>query len=650
MFVDLEIDDMALLGDYLALGVLILISLHYFKSKYFLTKASHYYIAAILSSFVWLAIAILSQHSLKFATPAISTLLFSLNYFLVLISTALISLVLIAKILEHVNQKDDLKNAHIISVIILFPVLVLTVINAFTGWIFAVSDDMVYTQNFLYPLGYGTVVAQFVLVLVYYTKFRSLVTKSVYYVLTQTGVVVAFCGVLKFLFPNLLINGIVLTFVEMVIFFNFQNQRVGTNTLTKLNDRRRFFTEIERRIEANENFKIYRISIKDFSIVNHKYGFAAGDSIIYLFAFALERLLDDSICFHMSGTSFSIVLGHTDEEESCEQTKKLMEFLGAGVEYQGARVKLDYIVAEYHHHKEENNANSIYEKLEYSCVIAKENKLDYIFYTEDIGNEMNRRKYITSRLEKIDSEHGFELWFQPIYSVNHEGFTSMEALIRLREADGSFISPLEFIPLAEKNNMIIPITWFVIEQACRTLAQHRELDEMRVSINIPMSQLIDKDFEQHLNRIVDSYNIAHNRISFEFTERVIIEDLTKAEENMRRLSKNGYLFYLDDFGVGYSNFNCVLQLPLKTIKLDMSLTSTIEKIQENCNLVKILIDLFHSMHLNVIAEGAEEIKQVDLLHSYGVDGIQGYYFAKPMPTDALIEFMEKSKNEALSTK
>jgi EAL domain-containing protein (putative c-di-GMP-specific phosphodiesterase class I) len=245
-------------------------------------------------------------------------------------------------------------------------------------------------------------------------------------------------------------------------------------------------------------------------------------------------------------------------------------------------------------------------------------------------------------MEKISSEEGFEIWFQPVYSNSNKAFTSIEVLLRLKEKSGSFISPAEFIPIAENTGQIVPITWFVIEETCKALAENAELDGLSASINLPMIHLVDPGFESRLNRIVDGYGLSHERISFEFTERVILDDLDVAEKNMRKLSNSGYSFYLDDFGVGYSNFNCAMRLPLKTVKLDMSLTATTEKLKENNNLVCILTDLFHDMGLHVVAEGAETAEQVELLQKYGVDGIQGYYFAKPMPLAKLRKFLKKT--------
>jgi EAL domain-containing protein (putative c-di-GMP-specific phosphodiesterase class I) len=369
----------------------------------------------------------------------------------------------------------------------------------------------------------------------------------------------------------------------------------------------------------------------------------AGDEMLYLFSFSLDKLFTEGTPFHMYGTTFALVLP-CDEGENPEQTEKLIEFLDTKIKYIDEEIKLDYILAELVW-KDDANADTFYEKLEYATDIAKVQKLKYIKCSLELEIARLRKKYLINRLQNIDKESGYEIWFQPIYSVKKKAFSSMEVLLRLKEKNGGFISPAEFIPLAEQTGQITAITWFVIEETCHALANTPELARIRASINLPMMHLTDPDFEHRLNDIVDGYGISHDRISFEFTERVILDDLDLAQKNMKRLAESGYTFYIDDFGVGYSNFNCVLKLPLKTVKLDMSLTSTAEKLKENYGLVYILTDLFHDMGLNVVAEGAETAEQVELLKAYGVDGIQGYFYAKPMPLQKLCDFLTKNHEE-----
>ena len=346
----------------------------------------------------------------------------------------------------------------------------------------------------------------------------------------------------------------------------------------------------------------------------------------------------------MHGATFTIILPYSSNstDTSTSETERLLNYLEEPINYVDAPLILDYTLTEYVWNGEKN-ADTIYEQLEHASGIAKESKLKYLSCTQELNKARLRRQYLINRIQTVSREAGFEIWFQPIFNVNKNAFSSIEALLRLKEKDGSYISPAEFIPLAESTGQIVPITWFVIEEVCRAMSSCSAMKGKKVSINLPMVQLIDPMFDKKLDKIVDRYGISHNKIIFEFTERVIIEDLDLAEKNMRRLAKSGYTFHLDDFGTGYSNFNCVLKLPIKTVKLDRSLMPTTNNQAQNNYIILILTDLFHDMGIKVIAEGAETEEQVEALRSYRVDSIQGYYFAKPMPLLELCEFLRKNR-------
>ena len=238
----------------------------------------------------------------------------------------------------------------------------------------------------------------------------------------------------------------------------------------------------------------------------------------------------------------------------------------------------------------------------------------------------------------MDRDHGFEVWYQPVCCLSTGRFCSMEALIRLREPDGSLISPAEFIPLAEQTGRISSITWFVLEEVCSLLERARDLEEVSVSINLPMPQLMDQGFMVRLNSIVDRAEIPHQRICLEFTERAILENFEQTQAIMHQLTQEGYRFFLDDFGTGYSNFNCLLQLPFQFIKLDACLVQQGQREQYPYAMVRTLTNLFHDRNLAVVAEGAETDEHVTALTEQGVDRIQGFALAKPMPEEDLLAF------------
>jgi len=254
---------------------------------------------------------------------------------------------------------------------------------------------------------------------------------------------------------------------------------------------------------------------------------------------------------------------------------------------------------------------------------------------------MVRRRYLRERIQTVDRIHGFEVWFQPIQCLSTGKFCSMEALIRLREPDGTLISPGEFIPLAEQTGNIGPITWFVLEEVCRLLKYNKQLENVSVSINVPMPQLLEKGFVPRFTGIVDQAGIQHRQICIEFTERAILENFRQTLRVMEQLTHEGFRFYLDDFGTGYSNFNCLLQLPFGIIKLDTTLVHAVKNGVPDYTMVRTLTKMFHDRDLVVVAEGIETDEEVQMLTAQGVDRIQGFALARPMPVEALLKFYQE---------
>jgi EAL domain-containing protein (putative c-di-GMP-specific phosphodiesterase class I) len=344
-------------------------------------------------------------------------------------------------------------------------------------------------------------------------------------------------------------------------------------------------------------------------------------------------------CFHIQGTTFALIFNYINEETAKYNLTNTKKYLDNGIEYRGEKISGKYIIVEYVSKAGENSgsAKEFYERLKYASSIAGKSGRSYIKYTDDIGSEMLRRRYIIDRLETIDRDHGYEVWLQPIFCLRNSKFCSSEALIRLREPDGRLISPGEFIPIAEQTGDINKITWFVVEEVCAFLEAHPEI-KIAVSINLPMAQMLEEDFEEKFNGIIDGHGISHRQICIEFTERSIYRDYEQLKAKMDTLTKQGYRFYLDDFGAGYSNFSCLLKLPFEIIKLDANITNTILTEDSSNELVSMLTKLFHSMNLTVVAEGVETEQLVEALKSRDIDRIQGYYYARPMTLGDIQEF------------
>ena len=560
-------------------------------------------------------------------------------YFVVnIVSTTFIALYLFTKILEHTHERHCMRNARIALGLLFLVYICFVVLNIWNGCLFYFDAAGNYYRGPLNALGYIVTLLQLVLVGICYFRNRQNASRPMRRVLMQLFPIIPLCIIIQRANPEIMLNGFLMVLVETVLFLTFQGQRQGVHSLTELNDRHRFFTEVNRRIAKKEPFQIFLINIKDFGTINQKYGHLFGDEFLYQFAFSLEKLLKGSISFHMNGTVFAIITRYTYQNAADRQSGELLDFLEKGIQCLDQHVTADYVMVHYISDGMETTAAEVYENMEYSCAKIYGMKQRYIRCTGEIREEMTRRRYLRERIKTVDRIHGFEVWYQPIQCISTGNFCSMEALIRLREPDGTLISPAEFIPLAEQTGHINLVTWFVLEEVCRLLKYNRKLENVSVSINMPMSQLLDKGFVPRFISIVDQAGIDHRRICIEFTERAILENFRQTLDIMNQLTLEGFRFYLDDFGTGYSNFNCLLQLPFQIIKLDKSLVNISKNGTTDYSTVHTLTKLLHGMNLVVIAEGAETEKEVQMLTQHGVDRVQGFALAKPMPTEELIKF------------
>ena len=636
---------MIFIGDYFALGLVLVLFIFFFDTKNsarFMPASSKLFVACLATTALTAVTDLVTGQLMGLeAVPMSVNLLVNSLYFVVnIIATSCIALYLFTKILEHTYAHHCMRNA-CIGLAALFVIYIgFVVANVWNGCLFYFDAQGVYHRGPLNALGYVITLLQLALVGVCYFRNRQNASRPMRRVLFQLFPLVPLCIMVQRAYPEIMLNGILMALVETVLFLTFQGQRQGVNNLTELNDRHRFFTEVDRRISKKEPFQIFLINIKDFGTINQKYGHQFGDEFLYQFAFALEKKLKGSLAFHMNGTVFALVMRYTYQNASERQSGELLQFLEDGIQCLDKTINPDYVMVHYISDGQETTAAELYENMEYSCTKSHELKQRYVVCSSELREEMARRRYLRERIKTVGRLYGFEVWFQPIQSVETGKFTSMEALIRLRESDGKLISPAEFIPLAEQTGHIFPITWFVLEEVCRTLKYSPKLEGVSVSINLPMTQLLEDGFVPRFVSIVNQAGIDHNRICIEFTERDILANFQQTQSIMQQLTNEGFRFYLDDFGAGYSNFNCLLQLPFQVIKLDTCLVHAGRNGVADYSTVQTLTKLFHDMNLIVVAEGAETGEEVRMLKEQGVDRIQGYALARPMPVDGLMKFYQ----------
>lgn len=264
--------------------------------------------------------------------------------------------------------------------------------------------------------------------------------------------------------------------------------------------------------------------------------------------------------------------------------------------------------------------------------------------------EKKKRSETLSRM-LIDAiaNDGFEVVYQPIYSTEKRAFLSSEALIRMKDKETvGFVSPEEFIPLAEKNGYIIKIGEIVFEKVCAAIRKIRDMG-LRVDyieVNLSALQSIDETVPKSFADIMKKYGISPESINLEITETTAVESASMLERNMNRFRQMGCSFSMDDFGTGYSNLSKMAEVNYDLVKFDKSLIWPgfgENKKEKSLIILTNAVNMVSSLGAHIVAEGVETEEMVKGLTEMGVHYLQGYYFSRPIPEDAYIEFIKEKQ-------
>ena len=242
---------------------------------------------------------------------------------------------------------------------------------------------------------------------------------------------------------------------------------------------------------------------------------------------------------------------------------------------------------------------------------------------------------------------GFEVYYQPIYEDKTGKFASAEALIRLRDNlsnDGEFIPPSIFIPLAERNGLIVQIGEIVFESVCKfyTESKLEKLGVEYIEVNLSPVQCVQQDLTLRLQNIMRKYGIAPEHINLEITETAQSRDKHVMQRNIRTLLNRGVTFSLDDFGTGFSNIDNLASLPVSLIKFDKSLIDNAMADENSRIILSSLMTMLKCLKYKCVAEGVENLEMLEMVRSMGCDYFQGYLFSRPIPSPTYVQFLKKN--------
>lgn len=421
--------------------------------------------------------------------------------------------------------------------------------------------------------------------------------------------------------------------------------RAFHDPLTELPNRHlfsdRILTALSRQQRTTTILALLFIDLDGFKYVNDSLGHEVGDLILQEVAKRLKVAVreQDTVARH-GGDEFLILLeniAHTTQ--LCEVADRIMLTLSQPFISQGQEIFMSASVGVSLAPQDGIEPELLIRNADLAMYKAKSaGRNNYQFFHRDMAEDSSRKLQLQNQLSQALQNGDFRLYYQPKICLETGAITGAEALIRWQKNNGDIITPGEFIETAEQCGLIIPISEWVLHTACAQLQQWNDLvaDDFVLSINLSAIHFRQKNIVQDVINSLEKHKIAPHNFELELTESIVIDNPEQGIATLYELRDAGIKLSIDDFGTGYSSFNYLKELPITAIKIDKSFIENIDIFSRDLALVKSIIDIAHTLELEVVAEGIETTKMQDLLKHSHCDTAQGYLYSRPVPPEQFI--------------
>ncbi|MBV8438304.1 MAG: EAL domain-containing protein [Silvibacterium sp.] len=385
------------------------------------------------------------------------------------------------------------------------------------------------------------------------------------------------------------------------------------------------------------------LDLDRFKQINDTYGHAVGDLCLKKLAERLcARLRASDTVARSGGEEFTVLLGDLTTATDAELVvAELLAGIRQPFTVDGYNLELSASIGIAIYPSDGTDSQALWRAADAAMYRAKRSGGNqYVFVSNEISASASEANEIEVSLRRALKEGGFELLYQPQYTINGT-LCGLEALLRLRHPFEGLIAPQRFIPVAEESGLIVPIGNFVLEQVCRDLTswQQRSLPPVRVAMNVSPLQFMRSDFAVQVRGVLSAFQMNPGLIELELTETTVMRKMDDIARQMLELADAGVNFSVDDFGTGYSSLRHLHQLPIKTLKIDRSFIERVADPGGTYAIVQAILSLAHSLELQVVAEGVERAEQVEILREIGCDMIQGFLWGRPRPAAGIPEIL-----------
>ena len=418
------------------------------------------------------------------------------------------------------------------------------------------------------------------------------------------------------------------------------------DALTGLPNRVLFLRQLQRaiaqsgKLHRSKSLTVLSLDLDRFKLINENFGHRMGDQFLVETACRVHACLPARAQLaRVGGDEFAILLDQlSDSDQATKIADRLQKALALPVHLNGQEIRTTVSVGIVLHPAGYiPQPEDLLRDAQTAMYRAKDlGKSRQEVFASGMRDQAVSRFQLEIDLRQAIERQEFLLYYQPLVLLETEQIAGFEALVRWRHPQRGFVYPSEFIPVAEETGLIIPMGQWILREACQQMHKWRQKFPLEppllISVNLSPKQFAQPDLVEQVERILQETELDSCALKLEITENMAMDNVESAIAVLQRLKALNIQLSIDDFGTGYSSLSYLHRFPTDTLKVDRAFVSRMEDTSENAEIVKTIINLGHNLGMNVVAEGTETAEQSARLRDLHCEYGQGYFFAKPLPS------------------
>ena len=608
------------------------------ENRVFLTLVIISFVAAVFS----LITAIMATYPSYFGKNAHMVL-----HFIYLVSRNMIGLTYVVYIIAISDTWHKFMKSMVSIILLLLPYVVVVaclIENFWTENVFYMDDKLTYLHGDKFFILYISAVFYIIFGMTYLHKYRRLVRFDKRVALYALIPITIASLIIQLLYTGMLVEMFATAVSVLFFMITIQRPEDVVDSYTGLKKRATYNAEITRSFESEKEFDVIAVNILNYNMLLAMFGLESE----YVLLGKLAKVITEECqkcnfhaqAYYLDRGRFRFALGERHRKYTDTLAKDICSRLNEDISFNGAGIRLTFNISVTRCPADAGDYHSFFMlDNEIENIVKTSGSVTYVSdVVKDSHIQLNAE--LDNIIEDALANRKFEVYYQPIFSVKDNRFTSSEALLRLKNEKYGFIPPDVFIAAAEKSGAIYRLGEYVLTEVCSFISgdEFKSLGLEYIEVNLSVAQCMQSELADTVIRIMNEYNVKPEQINLEITETAASYAQNVMMDNLEKLSDAGISFSLDDYGTGYSNIKRVASLPLKIVKLDKTFVSS----EGNTRLWIILkntITMLKEMNMEIVVEGVETKDLADNFSQLECEYIQGYYYSKPIPKQQFIEFI-----------